>query len=199
MVDLDPIFQELEDALLAKMAPVLAEMALLQAKMAPIEESLALVRQARAEARQLRSATIGSDGSEKPVGMGDDAGIHVPDQQAVGFMVPELHSETGEPIYDPRVVAGKRNFRLRAYAAARVYGPELQPMSLAYAIFATGETRAANAVNVRSALRGLIRYRAGSWALQDRWFHYLGQLTPNVEMIDLLSEEPAGEEPVQAG
>ena len=168
------------------------------AKMAPLQASLVLVRQARAEARQLRSATIGSDGSEKPVGVGDDSGIHVPDQQAAGFMVPELRPETGEPIYDPRVVAGKRTVRQRAYAAARVYGPRLKPMALAYAIFATGETRAANAVNIRSALRGLIRYRTGSWEVQDRWFHYLRDLTPNVEMIDLLSAEAAAE-PGQSG
>ena len=113
-------------------------------------------------------------------------------------MVPASDPETGEPIYDPRVVAGKRTLRLRAYAAARVYGPKLWPMSLAVAIFATGETRAANAVNIRSALRGLIRYRTGWWEMQDRWFHYLGDLTPDVEMIDLLSEEAWGE-PEQAG
>ena len=179
MVDLDSRFQELEDAL--------------RAKIGSLEESLGWVRRARAEAERLSSPAAESG----VVGNDDDEGI--PDNHRGSFMVPASDPETGEPIYDPRVVAGKRTLRLRAYAAARVYGPKLWPTSLAVAIFATGETRAANAVNIRSALRGLIRYRTGWWEMQDRWFHYLGDLTPDVEMIDLPSEEPAGEEPVQSG
>lgn len=189
MVDLDSRFQELEDAL--------------RAKIGSLEDSLAWVRRARAEAERLSSPAVErggvrSDSSEEPLGVSNDDDEGIPDNHRGGFMVPASDPETGEPIYDPRVVAGKRTLRLRAYAAARVYGPRLKPMALAIVIFATGETRAANAVNVRSALRGLIRYRKGSWESESGWFHYLGELTPDVEMIDLLSEA-AAERPVQAG
>ena len=175
---------------------------ILTAKICSLKEIRVSVRRAKAKSLRpsslaVESGDVGNVGSEEQLAVSnDDEGI--PDNHLGSFMVPESDPETGEPIYDPRVVAGKRTLRLRAYAAARVYGPRLQPVSLAVAIFATGETRAANAVNVRSALRGLIRYRTGSWELQDRWFHYLGDLTPDVEMIDLLSEEAWGE-PVQAG
>ena len=176
---------------------------ILTAKICSLKEIRVSVRRAKAKSRRpsslaVESGDVGNVGSEEQLAVSNDDDEGIPDNHRGSFMVPESHPETGEPIYDPRVVAGKRTLRLRAYAAARVYGPRLQPVSLAVAIFATGETRAANAINVRSALRGLIRYRAGSWELQDRWFHYLGDLTPDEEMIDLLSEEAWGE-PVQAG
>ena len=187
-LDLNSKLQELDD--------------ILTAKICSLKEIRVSVRRAKAKSLRpsslaVESGDVGNVGSEEQLAVSnDDEGI--PDDHRGSFMVPESHPETGEPIYDPRVVAGKRTVRQRAYAAARVYGPKLRPMALAVAIFATGETRAANAVNIRSALRGLIRYRTGSWEVQDRWFHYLGDLTPDVEMIDLLSEEAWGG-PVQAG
>lgn len=97
--------------------------------------------------------------------------------------------ETGEPVYDSRVVAGKRNNRQRVFAAARVYGPELREASLADAIFSTGETRARSAQSVRSSLGVLIRYGKG-WERDRGTLTYVGNdLTPNKEFILVLLKE----------
>ena len=97
--------------------------------------------------------------------------------------------ETGEPVYDSRAITGKKTNRQRAFAAARVYGPTLREVSLADAIFRTGETRASSAESVRSSLGGLVRYGNG-WERDRGTLTYVGDdLTPNKELILQLVRE----------
>ena len=97
--------------------------------------------------------------------------------------------ETGEPVYDSRAVAGKRNNRQRAFAAARVYGPKLREASLADAIFSTGETRARSAQSVRSSLGVLVRYGKGWERDRGTLTYVVNDLTPNKEFILVLLKE----------
>ena len=102
---------------------------------------------------------------------------------------PDRDGENDEPIYLVSVVSGKRNSRERAFAAARVYGPELREISLAYAIFQTGETRAADAASVRGSLGGLVKYGA-DWRRERGWLIYQGAgLKPDMVTIFRLTRE----------
>ena len=97
--------------------------------------------------------------------------------------------ETGEPVLDTRAVAGKRTNRQRAFGAAMTYGPILREVSLADAIFRTGETRASSAASIRSSLGGLVRYGKG-WKRDRGTLTYVGDdLTPNRELILQLVRE----------
>ena len=105
------------------------------------------------------------------------------------YCTPDRDGESDEPIYSVSVVSGKRNSRERAFAAARVYGPELREMSLAYAIFQTGETRAADAASVRGSLGGLVKYGA-DWRRERGWLIYQGAgLKPDMVTIFRLTRE----------
>ncbi len=112
------------------------------------------------------------------------------DLESMQYFTPEHDEETGAPVYDHRVVSGKRSNRLRAFAAARVYGRKLKTTSLAHAIFLTGETRAVDAASVKSSLGGLVRY-GQDWRREDGgWLEYAGEgLSPNQEMILQLAGE----------
>ena len=182
---------DLESDLLVLRAAVLADLIV-------NEERLALVDRWLAEARMLANpggeaadltgkVGAGSVGSDELAAVGvNDAGV-----QSCDFLVPAVDPKTGEPVYDPRIVAGRGTLRWRAYAAARVYGAKLRQRSLAIAIFETGETNAAAPVGVSSSLRTLVKYRKGWWERDNGWLYYLGALTPDVEMIRLLSDEAA--------
>ena len=132
-----------------------------------------------------------SGGAEEPVGVVRPSGRWIPD---VGAEVPlffpaENDEETNEPVYDVRVVSGKKSNRQRVDAAARVYGYELREVSLATAIFATGETKAASPASVRASLGGLVRY-GHEWARDRGWLVYQGEaLRPDQEMILMLVNE----------
>ena len=187
MVDLVTGLEELEAALLEEKRL--------------LKERLALLRRTLAEAKRLSSSTDvvfsstenrsrGNAGDEEPVGGGDAhvAGFGVPRDGVDGFLDSEQDPDTGEPIYDSRVVAGKRTMRRRAHAAARVYGPRLRVMSLAVSIFETGETEASGPASVRSSLGGLVRY-GDDWTRERGWLHCVPLVTPDVEMIRRLSDE----------
>ena len=83
-------------------------------------------------------------------------------------------NHTGDPIYDVSVVAGLRTSRERATAAARVYGRRLRELSLAEAIFATGETNASSPESIRGSLGGLVKY-GGDWKRERGWLVYIGE------------------------
>ena len=125
-------------------------------------------------------------------GVGDgDGGVALfdgPEIDLFGFLSPAKDAVTEEPIYDVRVVAGKRNNRARAYAAAKVYGRELREVSLAAVIFETGETKAADAASVRSSLGVLVRY-GDEWRRLHGRISYSGELTPDYAMVRLLMDE----------
>ena len=112
------------------------------------------------------------------------------DSESMQYFTPEHDEETGAPVYDHRVVSDKRGNRLRAFAAARVYGRKLKTSSLAHAIFLTGETRAVDAASVKSSLGGLVRY-GQDWRREDGgWLEYVGEgLSPNQEMVLQLAGE----------
>ncbi len=102
---------------------------------------------------------------------------------------PDVDEETGEPIYDARVVSGKRNSRERALAAARVYGFSLREQALAEAIFRTEETNAASAESIRGSLGGLVRH-GDDWRRDRGQLVYQGDdLQPDREMIMSLARE----------
>ena len=104
------------------------------------------------------------------------------------YFTPDRDGDSNEPIYSVSVVSGKRNSRERALAAARVYGPDLREMSLADAIFRTGETRAADAVSVRGSLGGLVKYGT-DWRRERGTLIYQGDgLQPDWETIRRLTE-----------
>ena len=105
------------------------------------------------------------------------------------FFEPDLDDVTGELVYDVRVLKGKKTNRARVMAAVRVYGPKLREVSLAKAIYATGETNAASPASVRSSLGGLVRY-GGDWERENGFLHYRGDELPrNVDMIRTLINE----------
>ena len=194
----------------AKMAAI--EAALLDERRL-IDEDIAAVRQARADGQERRRASRRTSNPTEEAGTesagsgelddveeDDEAGVADLDHQRDEFLTPAVDPETGEPIYDSVVVAGKKTLRLRAYAAARVYGPYLRSLALATAIFATGETNASSPESVRASLRGLVKYRPGWWERESGAFRYLRELVPDVEMISYLSgttDNAAIEGPVQ--
>ena len=169
-----------------------------------IDEDIAAVRRMRADGHERRRASRSTQGPGHEelgdVEEDEEEGADVLDNQNVEFLIPPTDRETGEPVYDPVVVAGKRTLRLRAYAAARVYGPRLRSLPLATAIFNTGETNASSPESVRSSLRGLVKFRPGWWERESGGFRYLQELVPDWEMISYLSGEvaaQAAEGPVQ--
>ena len=149
-------------------------------------ERLALVRRALAEARSLaeRGTVVGGLGGEGIVPSG-------PEAESEGFLVPETDQATGEFIYSVRVVEGFGTIREKAYAAARVYGRRLREVSLAKAIFETGETSAPDEKSARWSLGSLTRH-GDEWRRDKGWLVYQRALTPNVDLIREMYEEIAG-------
>lgn len=96
---------------------------------------------------------------------------------------PEKDEETGEPIYDVRVVAGKRTSRERAYAAARVYGGDLRERALAEAIYRTGETQASSAASIRGSLGGLVKHGSDWRRERGQLIYQGGELKPDKDTI----------------
>ena len=160
-----------------------------------LEGEIAVIKRAKAEVAALRGrqggggVASGSSGAERP---SDEPFVEVIIGLGGGvddYLVPEYDQNTHEPVYDPRVVAGKRTYRERAFAAARVYGMELREAALATAIFETGDTKAAGAPTVRSSLGSLVRY-GHEWVRIKGSLYYLGDsLTPYEEMVRLLYTE----------
>lgn len=149
-------------------------------------ERLALVRRALAEARALaeRGALGGGLGGE---GIGQ---LHL-EPESEGFLVPETDQDTGEVIYAVRVVEGYGTIREKALAAASVYGSRLREISLAKAIFETGETSAPDEKSARWSLGSLARY-GNEWVREKGWLVYQKTLAPNEELIREMYEEIAG-------
>lgn len=148
-------------------------------------ERLALVRRALAEARSL--AERGAVGGSVGEGVGrSDLG-----PESEGFLIPEIDQATSEVIYDARVVAGFGTIREKAYAAASVYGRRLREVSLAKAIFETGETSAPDAKSARWSLGSLARY-GDEWIRDKGWLVYQKTLAPNEELIREMYEAIAG-------
>ena len=196
MVDLWSVFDAVEEMLLEEKRSTKEQGRLLKEKDRLLTEQLLLVRRAKAEDQELAEAAVlagdvESAGAEKQVGVGHNYDAPwVFDPVFSKFLEPELDEATKEPIYDVRVLAGKKNNRQRALAVAKVYGPKLREVSLAEAIFATGETRATSAASVRSSLGGLVRY-GDEWARERGSLIYLGarRFPPDKEMIFLLVGE----------
>ena len=145
-------------------------------------EQLELVRRALSDARAL-AKSVETDGAETAA-----SGVEPASQV---FLVPDEEGSPLEPVYDVRVVSGFRTFREKAYAAARVYGRRLREVSLAKAIFETGETAAPDAKSARWSLGSLTRY-GDEWIRDRGWLIYRGELTPNLELIREMYEEIAG-------
>ncbi len=155
---------------------------------------LRVVRTAKADLETLAD-WMGSDnpivsaGAEKPVGMGHSE-PWVFDSVFSRFLAPELNDQTGEPEYDERLLDGCRTHRERAFAVARVHGPEIKERALADVIFRSGQTTAANVKAVRSSLSGLARY-GQKWTRTKGWLCYLGDLEPERDQILMLVRERA--------
>ena len=115
------------------------------------------------------------------------------DSASAGFVIPRFDDLTGEPCYEPRVVAGFGNMRGRAYAAATVYGRRLREVALAQAIFETGETRAPHPTSARWSLGTLTRMK-GEWIRDKGYLVYLKDLEPDVDFIRTLYRELGGAE-----
>ena len=115
------------------------------------------------------------------------------DSASAGFVIPRLDDLTGEPCYEPRVVAGFGNMRGRAYAAATVYGRRLREVALAQAIFETGETRAPHRTSARWSLGTLTRMK-GEWIRDKGYLVYLKDLDPDVDLIRTLYRDLGGTE-----
>ena len=154
---------------------------------------LRILRKARAEAEALHGGG-GISGREGTVGRSFPTEIVDPSDEDYGFLWATSDPESGEPMYDVRVVSGYKTTRERAHAAAQVYGHHLREKSLADAIFATGETSASDGASARSSLGSVVRYR-NEWSRLSGWLYFLGDLTRNAEMVRLLTEE--GSESVQ--
>ena len=149
-------------------------------------ERLALVRRALVEARALAERGVVGGGLG-----GEGIGPSDLEPESEVFLVPETDQATGEVIYAVRVVEGFGTIREKAYAAARVYGRRLREVSLAKAIFETGETAAPDAKSARWSLGSLVRY-GDEWVRRNGYLVYRGTLTPNWEIIREMYEEIAG-------
>ena len=171
------------------------------------EANLALLDLIEAEAWQLlgerRGADVSLESAEIEPSAARDAwsirrarleALFGCDWDSMLYLTPDHDEETGVPIYQPCVVSGQPTNRLRAFAAARVYGKTLRIKSLADSIYRTGETRATNSASVKSSLSGLIRY-GRDWQRKDGgWLEYVGEgLSPNREMIIRLAGERQGQ------
>ena len=111
------------------------------------------------------------------------------DFESLRYLTPDDDKETSEPVYDLRVLVGKRNNRERALSAAQVYGRRLREAALADAIFRTGETGSIDAASVRGSLGGLVRY-GRDWKRERGWLVYQGEtLEPDQETILQLARE----------
>ena len=105
------------------------------------------------------------------------------------YFTPDHDKETRGPVYDLRVLVGKRDNRERALSAAQVYGRRLREAALADAIFRTGETGSIDAASVRGSLGGLVRY-GSDWKRERGWLVYLREtLEPDQETILQLNWE----------
>ena len=164
-------------------------------------QDLRVIRQAMAETSESRGgggesadslqaiAVAASADARRQVGMGHEGPPSVFNRQFFGFLPPTKDAVTGEPVYPTALVSEKRSNRERAYAVARVHGPEIRESSLAEAIYATGETNAADATSVRSSLGALVRY-GGDWRRENGWLVYQREgLEPDLEMINTLLEQ----------
>ena len=159
------------------------------------DEQLRILRKARAEAEaQALHGGGGIPGREGTVGRSFPTEIVDPSDEDYGFLWAASDPESGEPMYDVRVVSGYKTTRERAHAAAQVYGHQLREKSLADAIFATGETSASDGASARSSLGSVVRY-GNEWSRLSGWLYFLGDLTRNAEMVRLLTSE--GSESVQ--
>ena len=111
------------------------------------------------------------------------------DFESLKYFTPDRDEETSDPVYDLRVLVGKRNNRERALSAAQVYGRRLREAALADAIFRTGETGSIDAASVRGSLGGLVRY-GRDWKRERGWLVYQGEtLEPDQETILQLNGE----------
>ena len=111
------------------------------------------------------------------------------DFESLKYFTPDDDKETSDPVYDLRVLVGKRNNRERALSAAQVYGRRLREAALADAIFRTGETGSIDAASVRGSLGGLVRY-GRDWKRERGWLVYQGEtLEPDQETILQLARE----------
>ena len=156
-------------------------------------EQLRILRKARAEAQALHGGG-GIPGREGTVGRSFPTEIVDPSDEDFGFLWAASDPESGEPMYDVRVVSGYKTTRERAHAAAQVYGHQLREKSLANAVFATGETSASDGASARSSLGSVVRY-GNEWSRLSGWLYFLGDLTRNEKVIQLLTSE--GSESVQ--
>ena len=152
-------------------------------------EQLEVIRKASEAAKLLEARSDTPGGSGAPL---RTAPTKVTDRsdEDFGFVWAAQDPETGEPIYDVRVVSGYDSHRDRARAAARVYGHQLREGSLATAIFETGETSAVDAGSARGSLGSIVRY-GDEWTRRQGWLYYRGDLTCDVDMVRLLLGETA--------
>ena len=187
MVDLISSFVKLETEILELKRQAKDKKREAAEKERQLAEQLRVVREAKAAAQELHGGG-GYPGGEGTVVRSSPTEITDPSDEDYGFLWAALDAETGEPIYDVRVVSGYNTHRERARAAAQVYGRELREKSLAEAIFATGETSAPDGASARSSLGSVVRY-GHEWTRLNGWLHYLGDLTCNEEMVRLLTEE----------
>ena len=150
-------------------------------------EQLRVIRGAKEESQSV-SKRVGVSGGNGRSGRSSPREIIDPSDEHFGYLLPAEDPETEDPIYDLRVVSGYKTNRERANAAAMVYGRSLREKSLAEAVYATGETEAADAPAARSSLGSLVRYGT-DWKRSEGWLYFQGDLSCNAEMVRLLSGE----------
>ena len=187
MVDLISSFVKLETEILELKRQAKDEKREAAEKERQLAEQLRVVREAKAAAQELHGGG-GNPGGKGAAGRSSPTVVGDPADEGFGFLWAASDPETGEPIYDVRVVSGYNTNRERARAAAQVYGQQLRERSLADAIFATGETSASDGASARSSLGSVVRY-GHEWTRLNGWLYYLGDLTCNEEMVRLLTEE----------
>ena len=194
MVDLTTSLATLETELLELKREAKEEKRQAAERERQLGEQLRIIRSAREAARGLVTS------SDTPVGSGAalravPTRITEPSDEDYGFVWAAQDPQTGEPIYDVRVVSGYDSHRHRARAAARVYGRQLREGSLAAAIFETGGTSAVDVSSARSSLGSIVRY-GQEWTRLNGWLYYQGDLICDVDMVrSILGETTDDERP----
>ena len=137
----------------------------------------------------LRAKVVGTvvgEPAERELALGD-----VSVSPGMGFLVAPTDPK-GRSIYDVRVVSGQEGYGGKALALAQVYGRDLEVFGMGRVVFASGEVKSRSEKGAVASCRGIHRFNK-MWSKGERGrIRYLGDITVNEEMVNLLANERKG-------
>ena len=172
----------------------------LRAKHAQSGRDLEMGERMLAEAKDAAAAGSDEDDGLRAEGVGTVIGEpservlalgKVSVNEGMGFLVAPKDSK-GRSVYDVRVVTGQDGYAGKGKALVEVYGRDLEVHGMGQAVFASGEVKARTERDVVASCRGIHRFNS-MWSKGERGrIRYLGDITVNEEMVNLLANEGKG-------